>query len=475
VITLVSIESFVKKFSREVDENNAAIFAGAGLSAGAGFVNWSDLLRGIADELNLDVDREHDLVSLAQYHLNDRGANRDGLNRAIIDHFLNENIVTESHKILARLPIATYWTTNYDGLIEQALRDAGKIADVKHAKEDLPRTIRNRDAVVYKMHGDAQSPNDAVIAKDDYQTYMQKRGPFVTALAGELVSKTFLFLGFSFSDPNLDHVLGRIRSELGSCQRTHYCILRKEQRLDSDSPGDFEYRKIKQGHFINDLKYRYNIQTVLIDSYVQVAEILRKIECVHKQKTIFVSGAADDYSPWNNTDALDLCANVSALIIKRGFRIVNGLGLGVGSAIVEGAFREIYRNQRRKLTDQLQIRPFPQSDDAKKMWRRYREDMLDYSGVAIFIFGNKTTEKGLVNSNGMREEFDIALEKGVIPIPLGFTGSMAEELWRDVMDDFENLVPKNLHGIRADLDSLGDKSRSNHDQLNTLGKILDIL
>lgn len=475
VISLISVESFIKKYSREVDENNAAIFAGAGLSVGAGFVNWPDLLREIADELNLDVDKEHDLVSLAQYHLNDRGSNRDGLNCAIIDHFLNENTVTENHKILARLPITTYWTTNYDGLIEKALRDAGKIPDVKHANEDLPRTIRNRDAVVYKMHGDAQYPNDAVIAKDDYQTYMKKRGPFVTALAGELVSKTFLFLGFSFSDPNLDHVLGRIRSELGACQRTHYCVLRKEQRLDSDNPGDFEYRQVRQTHFINDLKHRYNIQVVLVDSYDQVTEILKKIECVHKQKTIFVSGAADDYSPWSEADALDLCANISALIIKKGFRIVNGLGLGVGSAIVEGALREIYRNQRSKLTDQLQIRPFPQSDNAKKLWRRYREDMLDYSGVAIFIFGNKSTETGIVASNGMREEFDIALAKGVIPLPLGFTGSMAEELWSEVISDFENIFPKNLHSVKSDLVSLGDKAKLDRDHLRTLEKILNRL
>ncbi len=445
VIALVSVDSFIKRFSKEVEERNAAVFAGAGLSVGAGFVNWSELLREIADDLRLSVDKEHDLVSLAQYHLNERGANRDGLNRAIIEHFLNEAEVTENHHTLSRLPIASYWTTNYDGLIEKALRDAGKIPDVKHTKDHLPRTVPNRDAVVYKMHGDAESPNDAVIAKDDYQTYMQKRGPFVTALAGELVSKTFLFIGFSFSDPNLDHILGRIRSELGSCQRTHYCLLRKEQRNEEDAVGDFEYRKIKQDHFIKDLQHRYNIQTVLIDSYSQVSEILRKIELVHKQKTVFVSGAADEYSPWKESDALELCSNISSLLIQRGFRVVNGLGLGIGSAIIEGALREIYRNQRVKLTDQLQIRPFPQSDDAKKLWTRYREDMLDYSGVAIFLFGNKDCDGDLVLSNGMKEEFEIAVSKGVIPLPLGFTGNMAEELWRDVANNFgypEFLVDK---------------------------------
>jgi ethanolamine ammonia-lyase small subunit len=48
------IELFIKDFLKEIREDNAAIFAGAGLSAAAGFVNWRELLRPIADELRLD-------------------------------------------------------------------------------------------------------------------------------------------------------------------------------------------------------------------------------------------------------------------------------------------------------------------------------------------------------------------------------------------------------------------------------------
>jgi len=468
---MVSIDNFIRAFSKEIKEQNAAVFAGAGLSVSAGFVNWTELLREIAEDVGLCADKEHDLVSLAQYHLNERGLNRDGLNRAIIEHFLQENEVTENHKILSRLPIASFWTTNYDGLIEKALKEAGKIPDIKHTKAHLPRTVPNRDAVVYKMHGDAESPNDAVIAKDDYETYMQKRGPFVTALSGELVSKTFLFLGFSFSDPNLEHILGRIRSELGNCQRTHYCIIKAEQKLEDDLPGEFEYRQVKQQLFIKDLQQRYNIQAVIIQSYDQITDILRQIESVHKQKTVFVSGAADNYEPWEEMDALALCANISSMLVKHGFRIVNGLGLGIGSAVVEGALREIYRNQRGKLTDQLQIRPFPQSNDAKKIWTRYREDMLDYSGIAVFLFGNKKVDDKLVFSNGMKEEFDIAVGKGVIPIPIGFTGSMAEDLWKEVSSNFDKYFPKRLSALKSEVLSLGDKSKNVDEHLKSLESI----
>ena len=54
----------VKKLVKELSANNLAIFAGAGLSVGAGYIDWKGLLKELAEEIDLDVDREeHDLVS----------------------------------------------------------------------------------------------------------------------------------------------------------------------------------------------------------------------------------------------------------------------------------------------------------------------------------------------------------------------------------------------------------------------------
>ena len=50
------------------------------------------------------------------------------------------------------------------------------------------------------MHGDVERPTDAVLTKDDYERYDMKRPLFRTALQGDLISKTFLFVGFSFED-----------------------------------------------------------------------------------------------------------------------------------------------------------------------------------------------------------------------------------------------------------------------------------
>ena len=102
------------------------MFAGAGLSAPAGFVNWKELFRPLVDELGLDIDKEQDLVSRAQYHHNENG--RHQINQQLINEFSSNKEPTENHRILAKLPISTYWTTNYDRLIEDALKENGKIA-----------------------------------------------------------------------------------------------------------------------------------------------------------------------------------------------------------------------------------------------------------------------------------------------------------------------------------------------------------
>src|SRR4051812_42003052 len=109
---------FLNEYFADIEAGNAAVFAGAGLSVPAGFVDWRNLLRDIAEELDLDIDRETDLVSLAQFHVNKYLGNRHQLNQAVIEALSADNPPTANHRLLARLPITTWWTTNYDQLIE---------------------------------------------------------------------------------------------------------------------------------------------------------------------------------------------------------------------------------------------------------------------------------------------------------------------------------------------------------------------
>ena len=217
------IESFYKHFVKAMHEGNAGVFVGAGLSRACGYVDWRGMLRDIAADIGLDVDQETDLIALAQFHLTKHLMNRAKLDRLIIEEFTKNTTLSDNHRLLANLPIDTVWTTNYDKLIESAFEEAHRRVDVKKTPENLQHPLPGRGVTVYKMHGDVDSPQDAVLTKEDYETYDLNRELFSIKLKGDLVGKTFLFIGFSFTDPNIDYILSRIRALLGKGQRSALC------------------------------------------------------------------------------------------------------------------------------------------------------------------------------------------------------------------------------------------------------------
>src|SRR5258705_10154859 len=118
----------LENYSSAVQEGKAALFIGAGISRfPRGFVDWKGLMRPYARQVGLNADNpDEDLVAVAQYYLNSKNRERSFLNQALIEEFDRPEGFTPNHEIIVRLPISTIWTTNYDQLIEEAFKTAGK-------------------------------------------------------------------------------------------------------------------------------------------------------------------------------------------------------------------------------------------------------------------------------------------------------------------------------------------------------------
>jgi hypothetical protein len=436
---MTAIETFIKKYTKELLEDNAAIFAGAGLSVSSGYVNWKELLRDIANELGLDINKENDLVAIAQYHVNEK-RNRGQINQRIIEQFTTEARMTGAHTILAKLPIKTFWTTNYDNLIEQALKENNKKIDIKIKASSLAHNVPKRDVIVYKMHGDISLPEEAVITKDDYEMYNKTRQLFTTALQGDLITKTFLFVGFSFEDPNLSYILSRIRILIGENQRTHYAFLKKVNRSSFSSDKEYEYAITKQKLMIDDLQ-RYAIEAVMLDDYDEIPKILERIEQKLNIRNVFISGSADKYGDWSQQLAVNLIQGLTAKLILNECKIFSGFGLGVGSFVINSAIQTINETKYRHYDDYLEINPFPfqlTGDERQKFNTSYRDRILEHCGIALFLFGNKMKDGKPVTADGVLEEFKIAKEKGLCVIPIGSTGYAASEIATMIKTDITN-------------------------------------
>jgi len=438
---MIGVEEFIREYTRAISEGYAAVFAGAGLSRSSGYASWKDLVRPLANDIGLDVDKENDLVAVAQYYRNERG-NRASINQRILNEFTRDVSINENVIILTRLPISTYWTTNYDELLEEGLKGNNRKADIKTTQQSLADNIYDRDAVIYKMHGDVRYPAKAVLTKDDYEIYENERPLFRTVLQGDLVSKTFLFIGFSFEDPNLDYILAQIRLLLGESSRDHYCFFEIIKQHKDECERDYLYRKAKQELRIKDLR-RYGIQAILLDDYGEITDILSRIEHGSLLKNIFISGSLSEYeAPWTKETVEIFTFSLARRLVYDDYKIISGFGLGIGSSVINGALEEIMQSKYKHIDEHLCLRPFPQvitgPTPREQLWQRYRKDMIKQAGIAIFMFGNKISNNGAVIADGVLKEYEIAKETQVAIIPIGSTGWAASKILDDVKENIDD-------------------------------------
>lgn len=433
-------KAFVEEYSRWLEQGTASVFVGAGLSRRAGYPDWRTLLKDIAAELGIELDQEHDLAGVAQWYINKSSKQKTKIGQVIKDSFPDKDEVPPPHRILARLPLKYVWTTNYDRLIEKAWDLQRRMIDVKSIKSHLAISDPWADTILFKMHGSVESPADVVIATDDYELYRRTRAGFLQMLNGHLIGMHLLFIGISFTDPNLSHLLAMIREAMDENATSHYAILRRPKKgKGAKSAQIYAYEKTRHAHWVNDLQ-RYGINCVEVDEYEDLDDILLEVERRIARRSVFVSGSYPEDMKDDRHVFLEAVATaVGQMIGERRLRLVSGFGLVVGSAAVSGLLEKLYLDALPALDRSLFLRPFPRK--APSGWtkenfnRRYREDLIKQAGVCVFIGGFKrsTNDSDAVEpAMGVWEEYQIARQSGKIIIPVAASGGTAAEIWKDL-------------------------------------------
>jgi len=442
---------------------------------GAGYPSWRQLLRRIAEELELDIDQEHDLAAVAQHHVNrDRGRGR--LTQMLADQF-PRRAVPPVLKQVARLPLRHVWTTNWDELIETAFEETRRQPDVKAHTDDLTYESYGADVTVYKMHGSVKHLSDVVLATDDFELYRIKREAFLRVLAGHLISTSFLFIGISFTDPNLSHLLAGMREMYERYAprghgKPHYAILRFPQESDFEeqehATAKYKTAKVRHQLFVEDLK-RYNILCVPIENYSEAEQILADVEQRIALNAVFVSGSlADGGLPAEEAAYVQAVAKVTGRVVAvADKRLISGYGLGIGDHVLSGMLSAGWLEKSANLDKRITVRPFPQTlppGDRQTFYRRYREDLIVRAGICVVLCGIRQSRdgSGYESASGIREEVDIARQLGRQVIPIGATYGVAQELWNEMVSRPEMLdrrIPldafNQLGAERADPEAIG--------------------
>lgn len=239
------------------DASAIMLFLGAGLSVGVGrplgratfempapladdarFPSWNMLIERMLHELRASASddevgaierfmREQSPLDAAQlFRLRSTvGRYRDFLTEQFITLPADSERLTPSHRELVALPVRELFTTNYDSLIELAFeRQKRDLTVTTTPTEFLHAAVNHPETHLVKLHGTWERPDEIILTRDDYARSRMERAEMFRHLAQTARFSSFLFIGFSLSDPNFNLIRDEARAVMGDAMPTSYLI-----------------------------------------------------------------------------------------------------------------------------------------------------------------------------------------------------------------------------------------------------------
>ncbi|WP_374950066.1 SIR2 family protein [Mucilaginibacter sp.] len=260
-------ESIIEEIIEGILSFRIIPFFGAGMSIPAGAADWP----GLINELRSGIQTEEtDYLKVAQLYEEKFG--RPALLEKLIKlctlQEKSSSTLRNHMRILVMNPPIIY-TTNYD----DALETAGELL-----KRDYYRIIGLKDIVnmphgarqIIKFHGDFSDPDSIVFTQQDYDKRLKiERNPLDVLFRAHILGKSVLFVGYSFSDKNIDHIYS-LHTELYGSQalnRSYIISFRPNPQREAELRAK-------------------NIITLVLDSQDELAELLNRMGEVVAEKRV---------------------------------------------------------------------------------------------------------------------------------------------------------------------------------------------
>jgi len=411
----ISEQDLLNQFGGAVLTHNAALFVGAGMSrvAAPDSPDWAKLVEPLRRRVHIPADLE-DLPLVAQYFVQHPDGNRQQLE----EHVANElSSVRPSrlvgHERLAALPISEVWTTNYDWFLEEVM----PTAQVVVRDEDLADRRTAWDRRIIKMHGGLDGRGGwaapPVITRADYERYESTHQRMWAALTATFLTRSFLFLGFSFSDPNVDVLLRLARSRFEFGGPEHFTVFR---RPDSDAD-----RKLFP-HRVRDLQLS-GVAVLEIDDHAQLIPLLGRLVRRTRPPRLFVSGSGRGIG--------DVCDRLGRRLVDLGVEVASlagDAGMGVSYSLGR-AMRDQSRYDPNRVMLLFRQKEEPPPELTERTGtvvyshlpaEQLRRSAIDSSRALVVVGGGETTAS----------EVAIADELGVPVVPIGTAGGTGRVVWQ---------------------------------------------
>lgn len=202
-------------------DGQLVLFVGAGASIASGMPTWGEAVKIIAGHLGIRDISSDDYLRIPQYYYNSR--DKKEYTQLMQEVFLYRKFLptTSIHDMIMEFNTQTIITTNYDHLIEQTAEKHSEMIRVISKDNDLPYGKSSRELI--KMHGDFENDN-FVLKEDDYLTYSENFRLIENYIKSIIGTKVVLFIGYSFSDPDVKHIFSWAKEILHGDFQTAYLI-----------------------------------------------------------------------------------------------------------------------------------------------------------------------------------------------------------------------------------------------------------
>lgn len=412
-------EQFLNQFAQQALDERISLFLGAGGSCDAGYPTWADLFLPFARELGIPINESTDYYRLAQYYSNNFGPAE--LRKRINERINRNNYESHMLEELIDVGFSNVWTTNFDDVIERNFQQRDLLINKVFRDSDFSNIDISKRINVFKMNGDITNLEGIVATQQDYEQYADTHRVMLMFFKRELISSTFLFIGYSFSDHLVLDCLSEITRYLGESANIHYTIMKN----DKQNPYF--------AHFVKDLEYRYHIRVYLVDDYDEIPSVLAELNERIRNKRVFISGAFSSTETEIEEYSHNLSRGLSATLLKNNYRIVNGIGRRFGTHLIGYANEYLAKQGVKDIERHLIVKPFVGIEkDAAANKKRSREKVIGTCGAAIFVFGDLKRDP---RKSGVLEEFEIACSQHKTIIPISYPGMVSEEIWNRVKNN----------------------------------------
>nr|WKN37817.1 SIR2 family protein [Tunicatimonas sp. TK19036] len=226
----------IATIKKAIEDKKLVIFAGAGISVDAGVPLWGKLIDSLKEDINLP-DKEEDYLRIPQMYYNERQHKEyvEKVRRVLKYRQVRYNKI---HEAIFDLNPEHILTTNYDDLLDQVIRARALMFSIIASDKQFPYA-KNTNLLV-KVHGSLES-DDFVLKEDDYLEYSTNHPLIESFIRFVFTSKVVLFVGYSFSDPNLKMIIQTVRNILGKDYQNAYL-------LSTDTEKNIEEKDVKDLH-----------------------------------------------------------------------------------------------------------------------------------------------------------------------------------------------------------------------------------